>query len=240
MSRRAATLLIAAAALVLLLGLFFWVRRRESQATAPPPTPPPAATPSADTESWVATLWLPSESERLASESVTVRSGAEAERRAERWSSRCSRRGPPRHAPRSSRRPSRWGGSSSPAARRSSTCGPRTAARSPAAGSALELLRVYAIVHTLARNVPEVERVVLLWNGVQRPAFPATSTPGARWCRSPRSRADERPAPDRRLRLRRRRPHRRGGARERAAGRSRSSTSATPRACRTAPSRDAR
>jgi len=38
----------------------------------------------------------------------------------------------------------------------------------PASGSALELQRVYAIVHTVLRNVPDVSHVVLLWNGVQR------------------------------------------------------------------------
>jgi hypothetical protein len=33
-------------------------------------------------------------------------------------------------------------------------------------------MRVYAIVHTLVGNVPEVRQVVLLWNGVQRRGFP--------------------------------------------------------------------
>ena len=42
----------------------------------------------------------------------------------------------------------------------------------PPAGSNTELLRVYSLVHTLARNVPEIERVVLLWNGTQRAGFP--------------------------------------------------------------------
>jgi hypothetical protein len=38
----------------------------------------------------------------------------------------------------------------------------------PGSGSTLELQRVYAIVHTVVRNEPSVERVVLLWNGEQR------------------------------------------------------------------------
>jgi hypothetical protein len=34
-------------------------------------------------------------------------------------------------------------------------------------GSLEELLSVYAVVHTVLDNAPEVERVVLLWNGKQ-------------------------------------------------------------------------
>jgi len=41
----------------------------------------------------------------------------------------------------------------------------------PGAGSTLETQRIYAIVHTLTRNEPSVERVVLLWNGEQRLSF---------------------------------------------------------------------
>lgn len=41
----------------------------------------------------------------------------------------------------------------------------------PAGGSTEELLRVYSLVNTLALNVAAVERVVLLWNGEQRPTW---------------------------------------------------------------------
>jgi hypothetical protein len=41
-------------------------------------------------------------------------------------------------------------------------------AEPPASGSELELQRVYSIVETVIGNEPSVERVVLLWNGVQR------------------------------------------------------------------------
>ncbi|MBP9825123.1 MAG: hypothetical protein KBF21_12930, partial [Thermoanaerobaculia bacterium] len=42
------------------------------------------------------------------------------------------------------------------------------AAEPPQSGSTVELLRIYAVVHTVLRNVAEANRVVLLWNGVQR------------------------------------------------------------------------
>ena len=172
MSRRAATLLVAAAALVLLLGLFLWVRRRESQPPVPPPLPAARTEPAADAESWVATLWLPSESGKLASESATVRSGAEAERRAEAVLAALLAARPA--APRAAVFPATVvpgrivlaGGTAFVDLR------PEDAGEIPAAGSTLEMMRVYSIVHTLARNVPEIERVVLLWNGVQRPGFP--------------------------------------------------------------------
>ena len=41
----------------------------------------------------------------------------------------------------------------------------------PASGSTVEQLRVYAVVNTVLRNVEEAKRVVLLWNGVQRPTL---------------------------------------------------------------------
>jgi hypothetical protein len=41
----------------------------------------------------------------------------------------------------------------------------------PASGSELERLRVFSLVDSVIRNVPEVEKVVLLWNGSQRPSF---------------------------------------------------------------------
>lgn len=41
----------------------------------------------------------------------------------------------------------------------------------PAAGSEQELLTVYSVVDTVLLNVPEIRRVVLLWNGSQRESF---------------------------------------------------------------------
>jgi len=46
-----------------------------------------------------------------------------------------------------------------------------SAAEPPASGSTVEQLRIYAVVHTILRNVEEAKRVVLLWNGVQRPTL---------------------------------------------------------------------
>jgi hypothetical protein len=44
-------------------------------------------------------------------------------------------------------------------------------AEPPQSGSTLEQLRIYAIVNSVLRNVEEAKRVVLLWNGVQRPSL---------------------------------------------------------------------
>lgn len=41
----------------------------------------------------------------------------------------------------------------------------------PPSGSTGELQRVFSLVNSIALNVPEVERVVLLWNGVQLRSF---------------------------------------------------------------------
>ena len=41
----------------------------------------------------------------------------------------------------------------------------------PAGGSTEEIQRVYSIVDSVVLNVPQVSRVALLWNGVQRETF---------------------------------------------------------------------
>ena len=41
----------------------------------------------------------------------------------------------------------------------------------PSSGSLEELARVYSLVETLTYNLPEVHRVAVLWNGVQRETF---------------------------------------------------------------------
>ena len=44
-------------------------------------------------------------------------------------------------------------------------------AEPPASGSEMEMLTVFSLVDTVIWNVPEAERVVLLWNGEQRPSL---------------------------------------------------------------------
>jgi hypothetical protein len=41
----------------------------------------------------------------------------------------------------------------------------------PESGSTEEIQRVYSLVDSVALNVPQVHRVVLLWNGTQRITF---------------------------------------------------------------------
>ncbi len=41
----------------------------------------------------------------------------------------------------------------------------------PSSGSTEEMQRVYGIVNSITANVPEVQRVVFLWNGTQRTTF---------------------------------------------------------------------
>jgi hypothetical protein len=45
------------------------------------------------------------------------------------------------------------------------------AAAPPASGSADEMLSVYSLVNTVMLDLAEIEGVVLLWNGQQRPTF---------------------------------------------------------------------
>lgn len=42
---------------------------------------------------------------------------------------------------------------------------------SPESGSTEEIQRIYSVVDSVALNVPQATRVVLLWNGTQRPSF---------------------------------------------------------------------
>jgi spore germination protein GerM len=41
----------------------------------------------------------------------------------------------------------------------------------PSGGSTEEMQRVYSVVNSITANVPQALRVVLLWNGLQRPTF---------------------------------------------------------------------
>jgi hypothetical protein len=173
-NRRTATILIAASAAILLLALAFALRARRARppaATAPSGTAPAPAVEAA--AAWPATLWLPSESERLAPAEVEVSSGSEPEARAGALVAALLARRP--EPPLDALFPGEvalgrllvTGGTAFVDLRPADG-----AADPPSAGSNLELLRVYSIVHTLARNVPEIERVVLLWNGTQRAGFP--------------------------------------------------------------------
>ena len=49
----------------------------------------------------------------------------------------------------------------------------------PAGGSTAEMQCVYSLVNSIALNVPQAPRVVLLWNGQQRPSFAGHLDTGA-------------------------------------------------------------
>ena len=174
MSRRAAAFVLAAALLVVALGAYWALQRRALRRGAPPVAAEPSpASPAAEaTESWAATLWLPSESGRLAGQPATLASGAGARARGEAVLSAllAARPEPPL-------------GPVFPGAVKVGRLllvdgtayvdlRPEDGGEPPSTGSTLELLRVYSVVHTLVRNVPEVRQVVLMWNGVQRRGFP--------------------------------------------------------------------
>lgn len=172
MNRRLAALVVGAAVAVLALALALHFARRSR-----PVAPPPAAAASAPgveapvAESWTATLWLPSESERLSPLPATLSSALDARARAVAVVGALLAAQP--EAPLSALFPAPVAlgrlllvdGTAYVDLR------PEGGGEPPASGSNLELLRVYAIVHTLVRNVPEVRQVVLLWNGVERPGF---------------------------------------------------------------------
>jgi hypothetical protein len=176
-SRRAAALLIAAALVVVALAVALAVARRRHA----PPVAPRAAAAAAESpepgetapalEAWTATLWLPSESERLSPATTRLASAPDAHSRATAVVAALLAAQP--EAPRAAVFPAPVAvgrlllvdGTAYVDLR------PEGGGEPPASGSNLELLRVYAIVHTLVRNVPEVRQVVLLWNGLQRPGF---------------------------------------------------------------------
>jgi hypothetical protein len=173
-SRRTATILVAASAAILLLALVLAVRGRRARPADTRPLSETAPAVAVETAAaWPATLWLPSESERLAPASVEIQSGSDPEARASALVAAllAERPEPPLDAVFPGEvavgRLLVNGGTAYVDLRPVDGAGDP-----PSAGSNLELLRVYSIVHTLARNVPEVERVVLLWNGSQRAGFP--------------------------------------------------------------------
>lgn len=174
MSRRAAAFVLAGALLVLVLAALWAVRRGAARRPAPSASTEaaPQSAPAEATESWTATLWLPSESGGLASGTAAVVSGAESRARAEAvLAALLAARpeaplGPVFPGPVHIGRLMLVDGTAYVDLR------PEDGGEPPSTGSTLELLRVYSIVHTLVRNVPEVRQVVLLWNGVQRRGFP--------------------------------------------------------------------
>lgn len=171
MSRRVAALVVAAAALIVLAGVVALWRRG--------PRPAEGSTGALESrlaesprQPWQATLWLPSESERLGALGVRVESGAEPTERGRALVTALlsARPEPPLDAifP----IPVRLGRLLVIDGTAYVDLRPEQGGEPPSTGSRLELLRVYSLVQTLVANVPEIRRVVLLWNGSQRAGFP--------------------------------------------------------------------
>lgn len=172
MNRRWAGVAIACAVLVAMAAAFWLWRPAPARPAPPAPTgvAPAAVSLAAPlTDRWMARLYLPDASDRLAVLELEVESGGSAAERARATLEALLAARP--EAPLQPLFPTpvepgklllgedgtayvdlRAAGSGNP----------------PDSGSTVELLRVYSLVHTLLRNVPEIHRVVLLWNGIQR------------------------------------------------------------------------
>jgi hypothetical protein len=177
MSRRAATALVAAAALVL-IGTLVWLgRARPPEARRPLMAAGerfalPGVPDDEPRERQEVTLWLPAAHGRIAPLAVEIESPPE--RRARLVALVASLLAQPPTAELDSVFPA-------PVALRALVLAPdgtvyldlgaEEGGAPPAAGSTLEQQRIWAIVHTLLRNEPRAERVVLLWNGEQRPSL---------------------------------------------------------------------
>ena len=171
MSRRAAAVVLALAALVAVLG-GLWLARSRAAPAAPGTasdelSPPTAASPPREPRQ--VTLWLPTTGGRLGPLAVEVESAPElASRLAALLAALLA-------APSAGELAAVFPAPVRAAALvvgadgtlyldlRAEDGGPP-----PGAGSTLETQRIYSIVHTVLRNEPRIERVVLLWNGVQR------------------------------------------------------------------------
>jgi hypothetical protein len=175
-SRRVAALVVAAALAVVALAIGLALARRQAsragaRSTAQVESSLAPAGEEPAVERWTATLWLPSESEKLspAPEELSSARDARARAAAVLTALLAARPEPPRGAvfpaPVGIGRLLLVDGTAYVDLR------PEGGGEPPPAGSNLELLRVYSIVHTLVRNVPEIRQVVLLWNGVERPGF---------------------------------------------------------------------
>lgn len=165
----------AAVAIVLIAGL--WLSRksvgsdRESPESALP-APVAVAVPAPPEETWTARLYFPAANDRLVPQEATVSSASGARARATGVVAALLSVAPA--APRVPVFPDevRLGklllledGTVIVDLRTDPIAEP------PQSGSTLEQLRIYAVVNSLLRNVEEAKRVVLLWNGVQRPSL---------------------------------------------------------------------
>ena len=171
MSRRVAALVVAVATLVLVVALVFLLRggTRSDEASTGATE---AATTSSATEPWEATLWLPSESERLAPLAVRIESGAAVPARGRAVIAALLAASPGAPLDAVFPIPVRVGRLLVVDETAYVDLRPVEGGEPPPTGSRLELLRVYSVVHTLVGNVPEIGNVVLLWNGAQRQGFP--------------------------------------------------------------------
>jgi hypothetical protein len=182
-NRRRAGLLIALAAVVLGGALWLLLGGGEEKVAAPEAPAASAAGPSASTpvapaqpaaplETWTAKLYFPAANDRLVVDEREIASGEAPGERAAALVATLLATSPP--APRvpvfpiavEAGRVLLLEDATLLVDLRSSE-----SADPPASGSTIELLRVYAVVHTLLRNIPEATQVVLLWNGRQRPSF---------------------------------------------------------------------
>jgi hypothetical protein len=167
-SRRAAALLVALAVVVLLAT--YWLFRRPAPAPSSlPPEPVVETAPPAAPERWTARLHLPAAGGRLAVVEREVASAPDAAARLEIAVTTLLEATP--EPPQAAVFPAPV------VLRKSLLAGDGTAyvdlalaggGEPPPAGSTEELQRVFAVVHTVLDSVPEANRVVLLWNGVQR------------------------------------------------------------------------
>jgi len=176
MSRRAAAILIAAI-VIAAAGVLLLARRANRPAPAPAPTtaqPVPLASPSAasSTTTWTATLYFPGADGRLHPEPRRVESAADPVARVRALV------GELLAGPRTGAlvRPLPEGtalGAVLVTTDKVAYVDLRGAAGAgpPPSGSTQETATVYSLVDSVALNVPEAERVALLWNGVQPESF---------------------------------------------------------------------
>jgi hypothetical protein len=177
-NRRRAGLVIALAAVV--LGGALWLLSRGDEEGASPeapaagasPTPPAASAQSAELEPWTAKLYFPAANDRLVVDEREIASGDAPGERAAALVATLLATSPP--APRVPVFPIAVEAGRVLLLEDATILVDLRSTESPdppASGSTIELLRVYAVVHTVLRNIPEATAVVLLWNGRQRASF---------------------------------------------------------------------
>jgi len=125
--------------------------------------------PAENEATWTATLWLPGPREKIAPLEVELRSGATPLERARAvLAALLAERPDAPLAPLFDEPVLLAASVLTPDGTLYVDLRPAAGGEPPGSGSALELQRVYSIVHTVLRNEPELHRVVLLWNGIQR------------------------------------------------------------------------